>query len=88
MWIMPLHLHGNQEYDYDDITMNNSFFASGDLSSTDNLCKQFGPRSGPTEYCSLFGSKLFDTLIVFLKDFFEKVNFEEKVSGYNKSMKN
>ena len=26
----------------------NSFLASGDLSSADNLCKQFGPRSGPT----------------------------------------
>ena len=27
----------------------NSFTASGDLSSADNLCKQFGPRSGPTK---------------------------------------
>ena len=27
----------------------NSFLASGDLSSADNLCKQFGPSSGPTE---------------------------------------
>ena len=35
---------------------------SGDvLSSADNFCKQFGPRSGPTES----GSKLFDTQIVF-----------------------
>ena len=34
------------------------------VSSADNLCKQFGPRSG---------SKLFDTLIVFLKEFFLKV---------------
>ena len=32
------------------------------LSSADNLCKQFGPRSGP---------KTFDTLIVILKEFFE-----------------
>ena len=34
----------------------NSFLASGDLLSADNLCIQFGPRSGATE------SKLFDTL--------------------------
>ena len=26
----------------------NSLLASGDLSSADNFCKQFGPRSGPT----------------------------------------
>ena len=39
----------------------NFFLASGDLSSAGNLCKQFGP-----------GTKLFDTLIVFLKEFLEK----------------
>ena len=27
----------------------NSFLASGDLLSTDNLYKQFGPRLGPTQ---------------------------------------
>ena len=59
----------------------NSFDASGDLSSSDNLCKQFGPRSGPTECRSLSGSKLFDTLIVFLKDFFEKVYFEKSAGA-------
>ena len=26
-----------------------SFLANCDLTSADNLCKQFGPRSGPTE---------------------------------------
>ena len=31
-------------------------------------CKQFGARSG---------SKLFDTLMVLMKDFFEKVEFEK-----------
>ena len=34
----------------------------------DNICKQFGPRSD---------LKLFDTLMVFLKDFTENVNFEK-----------
>ena len=45
--------------------------------SADNLCKQFGPRSGPTECWSFAGTKLFDTLIVFLKEFFEKVDVEK-----------
>ena len=36
--------------------------------NADNLCKQFGPRSG---------SKLFDTLVVFLKEFSKKVDFEK-----------
>ena len=54
-----------------------SFFASSNLSA-DYLYKQFGPRSGPTECQSWSGSKRFDTLIVFLKQFFEKVNFEKK----------
>ena len=38
------------------------------MPSADNFCKQFGPRSGLT--------KLFDTLMVFLKEFFKKVDFE------------
>ena len=37
------------------------------LASADNIYKQFGPRPG---------SKQFDTLVVFMKDFFEKVYFE------------
>ena len=46
--------------------------------SADNLCKQFEPRSGPTKCRARSGSKLFDTLIVFLKEFFEKNHFEKK----------
>ena len=42
--------------------------------SSDDLCKQFGSRSGPiigqTNSRAESGSKLFDTLMVFLKDFF------------------
>ena len=34
--------------------------------SAENICKQFGPRPG---------SKLFDTLIIFLKEFFENTDF-------------
>ena len=45
------------------------------VSSVDNLCKQFGPRSGAT---FLSGYKLFDTLLVFSKEFFKKkIDFEK-----------
>ena len=47
------------------------------VSSADNFYKQFEPRSGPTKCPAWSGSKLFDTLIVFLKEFFEKVDFEK-----------
>ena len=53
----------------------------------DNVCKQFRPRSGPTEYRSWSGSKSFDTLIEFLNEFSEKVDFK-KISADNKSIKN
>ena len=52
--------------------------ASGDLLFADNLCKQFGPRSGLTEYPVGSRSKLLVTLIVFLRKYFEEVNFEKK----------
>ena len=38
------------------------------VSSADNFCKQFGSRSG---------SDLFDTQLVFLKEYFEEVYFEK-----------
>ena len=37
------------------------------LSFADNIWQQFGPRSGLTDCLSNSGSKLFNTLIVFLK---------------------
>ena len=50
------------------------------MSPADNLCNQFGPRSG---------SKLFANLMVLLKVFFLKMlNFEEKYSRQHKTMKN
>ena len=39
-----------------------------------------GRRSGPTKRRAWSESKLFDTLRVFVKEFFEKHNFEKKVS--------
>ena len=48
--------------DYNGKTLQS--FPSLVVLSTDNLCKQFGPRSG-------FGSKPFD-MKVFMKEFFEK----------------
>ena len=47
------------------------------VSSADNLSKQSEPRSGPTKCRAWSVSKLFDTLMVFLKEFFEKVDFEK-----------
>ena len=41
------------------------------VSSAHNLCKQIGPRSGPTKRRAFSGSNLFDTQMVFLKEFFE-----------------
>ena len=47
------------------------------VSSADNLCRQSGPRSFPKEHRTWSASKLFDTLGVFLKDFFKNVDFEK-----------
>ena len=44
--------------------------------SADNFNKQFGPRSIPTKRQACSGSKLFDTLMSFLKELFETVSFE------------
>ena len=55
--------------------------------SAENFCKQFGPRSSPTKCRAWSGSKLIDTLMVFLKEFFENVDFE-KYRQTTKSMKN
>ena len=49
------------------------------MPSADNLCKQFGPRSGLT--------KLFDALMVFLKEIFKKVDFEKSADN-TKARKN
>ena len=47
------------------------------LSSANNICKQLEPRQGSTFYRASSGYKLYDTLIVLLEEFFEKVNFEK-----------
>ena len=45
--------------------------------SADNFSKQFDPKSELPECQVWSGSKLFGTVIVFLKSFFEKVDFEK-----------
>ena len=45
--------------------------------SADNLCKQLWPRSGPTKCRAWSGSKLFETMMLFLKELFEKDDFEK-----------
>ena len=58
------------------------------VSSADNLCKQFGTRSGLTKCRAWSGSKLFDSLVlVFLEEFFEKVDFEKKSADVKKAWK-
>ena len=47
------------------------------VSSSVNICKQFGPRSGSTLCRAWSGSILFDTLMLFQKEFFEKNNSEK-----------
>ena len=52
------------------------------------ISKLFGHRSGLTECQSLSESKQFDTLIVFLNEIFEKVNFEKKSADKIKPSQN
>ena len=53
-----------------------------------NLCKQIGTRSGPTKCQAWSWYNLFDSYMVFLKQFFEKSWFWKKNSRQQKSMKN
>ena len=62
----------------------NSFFASGDFC---RLLITYANSLDPDQDRQN-GSKPFDTLIVFLNDLFQKVNFEKKTADDNKSMKN
>ena len=55
------------------------------VSSDENLCKQFGTRSGLTKRLARSGPKLFDTLSVFLKYLIEKAIFEDTKKGHVKS---
>ena len=57
------------------------------VSSSDDLCKQFGPRSGPKKCRARSGSKQFDTVTVFQKKNFDYVDFEINQQAA-KSMKN
>ena len=47
------------------------------VSSADNFCKQLGSRSGNPKHRDWSGSKQFDTLMAFLKEFFKKCDFEK-----------
>ena len=57
------------------------------VSSANKICKLFGLRSGLTKCWAWSGSKLFDTLIVLLKEFFENVDFEIKAADDKKACK-
>ena len=47
---------------------------SGELSA-DSICKQFEPRSGPTKFWVLSGSRLFDALVVVLSSYHASGDF-------------
>ena len=47
------------------------------LSSANNLCKQIGPRPGPTKHQAWSVSDLFDAQMVLRKEFFEKAVYEK-----------
>ena len=49
------------------------------MSSADNLCKQFGPRSVSKNVGPALDLNYLTLLIVFLKEFFQKVDFKKKV---------
>ena len=55
--------------------------------SADTFCKELGTRSGPTKCWAWSGSKLFDTLMIFLKEFFKNINFEKKSADDKKARK-
>ena len=55
------------------------------MSSADSLCKQFGPRPGLTKCRAWSESKLFETLMGFLKEFFKKNGFEKKSADDKKA---
>ena len=65
-------------------TAISSLTLSRQVSSADNLCKQFGTRSGPT----ISESKMFNTLMVFLKVFFSKNLILKIISRREKLVKN
>ena len=48
------------------------------MSSSDKLCNQFGPRPDHTKCPACSGTKQFDSLMVFLKEVFERVNLKKK----------
>ena len=56
------------------------------VSHAGNFCKQFGPRSGMTKCHAQSGTKLFDTQMVFLKEF-SQIDFEKKNSVNHKKAK-
>ena len=58
------------------------------LSSNENLCKQFRPRSALTERRPWSGYKPFDTLIVCLKEHLKKLILNKKSANHNEIIKN
>ena len=75
-YILLYTLHHTLVKSHLDIRPCNSLPA--EVLSAADLCKQFGPRSGPTKCRSWSGSKLIATLIAFLKEFLKKIRMQQK----------
>ena len=69
---LPLDLPMNISFEKTNCIVGGTMLVAN-LSSADNLCKLFGPISRPTKSRSWYGSKWFDTLIVFQEEFFKKL---------------
>ena len=52
------------------------------------VCKQYVPRRGPIKCSTWSGSKLFDTLMIAMKDIFKNVDFLKKKLADEKKMQN
>ena len=57
------------------------------VSSADNFCKPLGPRPGPTKCWACSGFNLY-TQMLFLKEFYEKNDFDKKKKQTKKKSKN
>ena len=72
---VPYNISTDRKLGKEKVIQNNTHWSW--VSSADNPCKQFGPRSDLTFCQPCSGSKLFGTLMAFLKKKFEKVKFEK-----------
>ena len=92
VWLLKtgLTVDTSKYWDYDHCGFQLQQFAQSPvtpclpMSSADNLCKQLGPRSGPTICRAWSGSKLIDTQRIFWKSLFLKKFILKNISRRQK----